>query len=113
MEFVCPRCNYSTSHKHHFINHINRKKDCPSTISEVCLESLREQYTKPISIYTCEHCSKSFKHQPNMSRHKKTCKRSTTSEKKTFRRSYRKIDRNVEDNARRHYKHQKYECSYA
>ena len=82
MEFVCPRCNYSTSHKHHFINHINRKKDCPSTISEVCLESLREQYTKPISIYTCEHCSKSFKHQPNMSRHKKTCKRSTTSEKK-------------------------------
>ena len=82
MEFVCPRCNYSTSHKHHFVNHIYRKKDCPATIHFVCLESLREQYTKPNSIYTCEHCSKSFKHQPNMSRHKKTCKRSTISEKK-------------------------------
>jgi len=72
--FVCPRCSYTTPERRRFIQHINRKTLCLPSTNNVCLDSLREQYAKTESNFTCEKCSKIFKHQSSLSRHKTTCK---------------------------------------
>lgn len=69
----CPRCHYSTNHKHHMINHLKKKIVCPNTFSDASVEETLEVLLakKVDSKYICPDCSKCFSHSSSLSRHKK------------------------------------------
>lgn len=74
MEYICPRCNYTSTRKDYFIKHINRKIVCPATKSDVSLESLQKLYEKTKNAdIKCPFCPKKFTHCTSLSRHKKIC----------------------------------------
>ena len=73
MAYECPRCNFSSLKKQNFILHLNRKKLCDPIKSNESLDKIKEQLgAVSNNSFICE-CSKSYKYQTNLSRHKKTC----------------------------------------
>jgi hypothetical protein len=43
VNFICPRCEYTTDQKTHIINHIERKKMCKASKLDISLSEYREQ----------------------------------------------------------------------
>ena len=74
MTFECPRCDFVSTKKANFIQHINRKSQCNPSKADVSLDEMKALYknNKKIQI-CCDKCSKVFNYQSNLSRHKKTC----------------------------------------
>ena len=60
--YNCPKCEYKTKYKSHYLNHLSRLKPCQKKIIEI------EKDNKTI----CEYCKKKF-HKKSISRHLKVC----------------------------------------
>ena len=73
MALVCPRCDYSTSHKQNFIKHLNRKVVCTPTKNAISLDEMKSLYITEYRNIVCKKCSKTFKHESSLSRHRNTC----------------------------------------
>ena len=71
MIWTCENCDYETSHKSHWNSHLKTEKHFM-----ICSISFlaKEKPTLNTSqkCFTC-YCGKMFAHQPNLSRHQKTC----------------------------------------
>ena len=65
-QFYCEKCDYATSKKSSYIDHLNSKKHNKSIISNEIL---------PIFCHTfiCTNCNKKYKDNSGLWRHKKTC----------------------------------------
>lgn len=50
--FECPRCRYCTNNKYVFRSHLSRKRECPTTYSNVSLEELLQKHLKSMSEQT-------------------------------------------------------------
>lgn len=81
MIFTCKRCGYTTKYKHVLIQHLEKKKICDPKLNDIDVNDLiaecKEQAQKT---YSCI-CGKSFKHEPSLYRHKRTCVMHTDIEK--------------------------------
>ena len=67
--YNCPRCNYKTDDRAHYIKHLNRKTPCPSLYSQQTQNDILASIEKP---HKCPHCDKAFSQAHGLSRHKKT-----------------------------------------
>lgn len=72
--FTCRRCGASFSREAHLIRHLEKKVVCPPTKSLLDRTYLiKEQIRSTQKKYPCGFCSKSFIHESNKYRHRKTC----------------------------------------
>ena len=69
--FVCELCNYTTSKKSHYNEHVNTKKHFVNTTATVVNAHPAFTYIKK---YTCNFCEKTYKTRSGLWRHKKQCK---------------------------------------
>lgn len=67
--YTCERCHYTTTKKSNIVHHLQKKKPCPSTFSELDASSLLQHLTSAPKAYRCEHCDKSFGYPSNLQRH--------------------------------------------
>jgi len=75
LEFLCPRCHYTTAHKGHFVRHINNKRPCQSYFADVSLVALQRDFaSENLKSYNCEHCCKQFKTRSGLAYHRPICK---------------------------------------
>ena len=44
MIYNCARCSYETTHKGHFLNHLNRKKICKPILTDISIEDIKKHY---------------------------------------------------------------------
>ena len=68
-EFICEICDYKTSRLSQYNRHILTAKHlmlCKMLYNE-------PEWNQKVPNYKCCNCKKQFKHQPSLSRHKKTC----------------------------------------
>lgn len=79
-EFCCEECNYSSNDKYNYTRHLNTNKHKKSIIKNDIIkieekeEIISTEKNNKIKSYKCK-CGKKYKHQPNLTRHKKTnCK---------------------------------------
>lgn len=74
MEYICPRCHYSTKHKGHFVRHIHNKRLCPCTHADIALDALRNEFAiEGLKTYHCEQCTKCFKTRSGLAYHRPIC----------------------------------------
>lgn len=74
MEYVCPRCHYSTNHKGHYVRHIHNKRLCPSTFADISIETLRIEFgIEDLKTYHCDQCKKCFKTRSGLAYHRPIC----------------------------------------
>jgi hypothetical protein len=99
MSYYCEKCNYTAKNSSNFTNHKKTQKHLLQFSNTVCKSECTDEETTadsinivsfkyPISIindtttavvavvFTCENCSREFKHKNNYYRHKKTCSNS-------------------------------------
>ena len=97
MIYNCVRCGYTTNHKGHFKNHLNRKNICIALLEDISIKDIKNYYNlkldkkpknnpeQPINTqskpnftqnksFSCNYCNKIFKRQWHLSRHLNTCK---------------------------------------
>ena len=65
-KFYCKKCDYRTSKKSSYDNHINSNKHTKSMISNQIMPKL-------CSDFICQICSKKYKDNSGLWRHKKKC----------------------------------------
>ena len=86
--YSCPRCGYKTDRKAYLKRHLQRKRICPTTLQDICIEEiysmyfgddLTELYTKQVqdAIYNiseneCAFCGKTFSRKASVKRHIET-----------------------------------------
>lgn len=77
MKFTCERCGFETEYKCSLIKHLERKKSCNSSLSNISREDLikklKEKKRNDVT-YDCRFCSAQFNHYANCQRHQQTCK---------------------------------------
>lgn len=74
MDYICPRCHYSTNHKGHFVRHIHNKRLCSNTFSDVSLDNLRLEFaSEGLKTYQCDQCNKYFKTRSGLAYHRPIC----------------------------------------
>lgn len=85
--YICKRCGYSTKIKGNLKNHFRRKRPCKPIIKDISIEDLKKEFDIEIEtidiksnheetcekIFTCEYCSKEFKHRQSKFTHQKKC----------------------------------------
>jgi len=73
-EWVCRRCEFTTTCKRYLISHLQRKTMCPAITENIDrniqLQSLKNNDNK----MTCEHCGNNYSHKSSLSRHTAICK---------------------------------------
>lgn len=78
-EHVCERCGHSTSTKSNLLQHLRKKKPCPTTNSSRVRTTIIEELLTPPSNSTnnkrfkCEFCSNHFSSSSSKCQHKKIC----------------------------------------
>lgn len=62
MEFQCKRCGFTTKNKGDLKRHLQRKNECPPTLSNVSVQVIFEELTKDDNEkkYECQDCGKKF-----------------------------------------------------
>jgi hypothetical protein len=86
--YICPRCGYKTDRKAYLKRHLQRKRICPTTLRNICIneiyiahfgDDLTELYAKQvqtaicnISENKCEFCGKTFSRKASVKRHIET-----------------------------------------
>jgi ribosomal protein L37AE/L43A len=72
MEHVCPRCDYRTHKKTHFVKHITQRKTlCPAIVADVSLDALVNEYSDHCEkVYKCSSCARKFNSRSGLSYHK-------------------------------------------
>jgi hypothetical protein len=74
--YVCEKCDYNTSYKHHFLKHLKTKKHndtmmIPKSVKKCKNAAIPENETK-YEMYSCI-CGKQYKYRQNLYRHHKKC----------------------------------------
>lgn len=64
---ICGRCGYSTNHKGHFIDHLQKKTLCPPRIADIPIISIDQLEKKK---FKCDCCDKIFSSQLKVKKHK-------------------------------------------
>lgn len=84
MEYQCKRCGYNTPTKCNLLKHLQRKKTCEPSVSDVSIEDMRDELRKKLNdTYKCSYCEKYYSAHQSMYRHQKNCKdRVKTSEER-------------------------------
>lgn len=80
-KFTCKRCGYSTLYKANLYKHLDRVNPCDPTISDIKNRILLEELKPKIKddSHKCKKCNKCFTQASSLSRHKKTCKATLSS----------------------------------
>jgi hypothetical protein len=70
----CLRCGNTFLSKTHLVRHLQKLKPCKAVLEDIDIDEYIDDLTshKP-KAFQCKTCDKTFKHRPNLSRHKKTC----------------------------------------
>lgn len=93
--FVCRRCGASFAREAHLTRHLKKIIVCPATLEDVDREELvAEQVEKTTKSHPCGFCDKSFTHESNKYRHRRTC--SAYQQSKRAQRSAQSLDEKVE-----------------
>ena len=76
--FTCKRCNYQSKTKCNMYKHLTRKTECLcefDTIErDVLISELNiNNHDRSARTYVCKRCNASYKHQPTLSYHMKSC----------------------------------------
>lgn len=78
MEYVCPRCNYTTVNKYDLKKHLLRKKLCKPINGDVSLTEIKEKYLKPKKEkYKCDICNSVFSSKNGWKSHCEKCNQTT------------------------------------
>ena len=105
VNYVCKRCGYSVSHKHNFIKHLNRKRNCKPILSDISIETLKlelegkslegvgnvvvvvenvvEKSLQGVELIQCKFCKKKFKKKKYLTQHLKrygNCKKKSNND---------------------------------
>lgn len=87
-EYTCKRCHYCTKQKCAIRVHLTRSNPCKVSENagqdiscETLLQELGDIRQRKREVI-CDQCGEGFASQPSMSRHRKNCKQSNTTEKK-------------------------------
>jgi hypothetical protein len=76
MSYICPRCHFETDFRCYYITHLQKKKTCNPTFSNVSRDHVIEKLNEKQAIkkkFKCDLCPKAFSHAPTLSNHKKIC----------------------------------------
>lgn len=76
-KYKCPRCHYTTDVFSNYKQHLSRKKECPSTHSDISAKIiLLALVSEKISAkkFECKNCKKCFKSASSRSHHYEICK---------------------------------------
>lgn len=76
MEFKCSRCGYETGRKADLKKHLQKKRICPPTLSDIDRWKVLDDVAKDIEQdgkYSCEFCEKTFASPQGKYQHKKRC----------------------------------------
>ena len=82
LNYICPRCGYSTNERYLYVRHLKRKKICKPHKSNVSLQEEYEKYVNckkelkkdMINRFRCDYCSKIMSTNQSLQRHRKICK---------------------------------------
>ncbi len=83
MSIICERCQYSTDEISNMYRHLNRKKPCKSTFSNISpieIMNKLKKYDKSVldyngnRVYKCKYCEKIFKLNSSRCTHQHNCK---------------------------------------
>ena len=78
----CDRCGYQTTTKGNLVRHLQSKKTCPpkekNVHRNIQLETLTDK-DMTTSIHVCKTCGSRYKHASSLSKHKKQCKKESSS----------------------------------
>lgn len=86
MEYICPRCHYTTKHRGHFIRHIHNKRICDAEYADISLELVQREFlSEGLKTYRCDSCKKCFKTRSGISYHRPICKESSDVDKEDIR----------------------------
>ena len=75
MIYTCQRCGYVTEFTSHFKKHINAKKICEPSLTDISKEQLLASFLdhQNNKNFTCDQCNKKYKTVETLRVHKKTC----------------------------------------
>ena len=81
----CERCGYETELKCNLMNHLNRKKECKTLLTDISRENLIDklkfkEYNENAS--HCTYCDKKFNTKSSMYRHLNICKKKPNDKEK-------------------------------
>ena len=99
VKYLCNRCGYTTTHRHNFKNHLNRKNPCSIKLEDISIDKIKALYSIPIdtkiieesnvivkqiksdntnimacSKNICNFCNKTFTRNYGLKVHTQTCK---------------------------------------
>jgi hypothetical protein len=76
--FVCERCGYETTAKGNLVRHLQAKKTCRATVSDVNRDEQLKRVLhrdRPTKLHECHFCGVKYNHMSSLSKHKKVCKK--------------------------------------
>ena len=73
MTYQCPRCGYKTDNCYLFKKHLNRQNPCDSTLEDVSLTDLRNQYLSKPYTFECSICHNVYATKAGLTKHKRVC----------------------------------------
>lgn len=76
MEYMCPRCHYSTRYRSHYIEHLARKRECEPMFSDTAIDIISKelQDSQVVKPHSCKHCGARYSHLSSLHRHTSTHK---------------------------------------
>ena len=91
-KYICKRCGYEASQKQNYINHLNRKNECPVKYENKSIEDLKRdlgilEIKEPLAqneiinhtVPTCKKCNKTFSQYSSLYRHvRNVCNKTKT-----------------------------------
>lgn len=90
----CIRCGHVFSTKSNLLQHLRRKKPCPSDLEDVDVKEYIELLLAKSSDnkFKCRHCNKEFSANQNRYRHEKTCSKKMEASSDSFEQLKKEID---------------------
>ena len=73
---VCPRCHFETTKTDTYMDHLKRKKPCPSMFSDETQETIINTFKNKTT--DCPYCKQAFSASRQLSKHEKMCKMKDT-----------------------------------
>jgi hypothetical protein len=97
-KFTCKRCGYSTLYKANLFKHLDRVNPCDPKITDINNRTLLEELKPKIKDNSnrCNKCNKCFTQAASLSRHKKTCKGTVSSNTQIDIDAYNQLQRTVD-----------------
>lgn len=73
-QWICKRCNHSTTSKGNLLSHLRRKQSCIVSQEDISVDILIKELTNDDNKkFSCPKCNTKLSTRPSLSRHKKNC----------------------------------------